>query len=198
MISVKRRNLVMAEPEVCRPQNRAPTEGQTHDGSRAGGLGQRRDKPVSLPVKSEWSGDALRNSLPARIFGLLPASDFSSIQAKYSARCFKAQLRLGDINHGGWSKDCKNGRSHEGDGYQQEHGLSEVRQVNSDRKAYEGSRARRARRYLYLLLGLRVFRKTVELYSDIQLNGRSRKGHVFLLRFSVFSQHPSPVNRGES
>jgi hypothetical protein len=72
-----------------------------------------------------------------------------------------ASQRPGEINHGSRRKNRKNGRSQEGDGYQQEHGLPQVRQGHAHRKARERPGARHPRRDLYFVFRVRVFREVV-------------------------------------
>src|SRR5208282_5321296 len=74
-------------------------------------------------------------------------------------------------------ENCKDRRPEKGHGYNEIDRMSQVRQGYPHRQTHERSRARRARRNLYFVLGLRILRKTVEDVISCQL--------------SVFSSEPS-------
>ena len=71
------------------------------------------------------------------------------------------QSRSGEMTHGSWTENRKNGGPQEGNGHQQEHRLSKVRQDHAHCEAHERSPARDSGRNLYFVLGVRVLRKTV-------------------------------------
>ena len=59
-------------------------------------------------------------------------------------------------------KDCKDRGSQESNGHVEKHRLSQMQQAYPHREAGERPRARHPRRNLYLVLSLRIFRKTVK------------------------------------
>ena len=70
------------------------------------------------------------------------------------------------------AKIAKTGDRRKGHGYTEEHRLSQVLQAHSHRQAREGPRARRSRRSLYLLLGLRLLRKALSSSHAVILSRR--------------------------
>ena len=59
-------------------------------------------------------------------------------------------------------QDCKNRRPQEDDGHDEVDRLSEVQEADAHRQAREGPRARRPRRRLHFVLGVRFLREALE------------------------------------